>query len=856
MLVSHQDEFITHAVIGGKKSMNFGISDDPAFFQILSSALYKDPMLAMVRETICNAWDAHIESGRTNQPLTITLDDDHLTIRDYGPGIPENLIQPIYGVYGASTKKNDGRQTGGFGLGCKSPFAYTDHFEVTSCHAGVKTIYNMSKSSAEVGGKPSIVPIASFPTDEHGITVRIPLNPEKHNHRLAGLVHEVIFNGDILALVNEKQPATIGLSKAECGFLLINENGNTARHLRGQRIYVRYGNVIYPVERCAEYDSLYSKVSNLLERHYRCQLVLQAPADSISITPSRESLTLSEITTSTITNLLTNFLGVFFKNQELMVRHKEMVTEYVDGAAAQDVRLGQKLPADEWRVPGIPMQLDQEMLYTKEDFALLEVLLRYSGRRGKLNNKTWLTYIKRYFSQMLDQNLFDRGLYQTWRNVASKNLGKLTSPSHYSRQYIQKESRAATQWWQKRVMVPLVQKLQASVPGFNINDLYFVSDNIVDTDYSNKEIYKAQQVRISNHTRNLVHLLKPVIVVTHNIKSVNKRMGYVENFEGTTQEKGVYFVIEVSRKKGELEALLDGLKKTGVKIIDISGRLPHEQAEHEERQAKIKASRDAYLAGRTTAAPLVKKARPGLVRLDYLLDAPNRRIDTRVLAESVDPVRITEPEFVMLVSTGKDFRHTTPDCGSKEFLYAVATLYGTKGAVTNKSDALARFKEKGAMEIDAYLADKIIKELETSSTLMAHFQASPTKMRDYATEKTDYNTMKNVINVVDVMTKHPVLRALLPQQVTLSEEDELRLVVWKEMHRNYLYASRDDVRTLNEKLQAIPLHQEITEFLDKLIANPFLGLIDPYWLDSGLLRNRKDPVFTDQCATFVKSILN
>lgn len=856
MLVSHAEDHITHAVIGGKKSMNFGISDDPAFFQILSSALYKDPMLAMVRETICNAWDAHIEAGRTDVPLIITLDDDHLTIRDFGPGIPEDLIQPIYGVYGASTKKNDGRQTGGFGLGCKSPFAYTDHFEVTSCHAGVKTIYNMSKSSAEVGGKPSIVPIASFPTDEHGITVRIPLNPEKQNYRLAGLIHEVIFNGDILALVNEEQPATIGLNKAECGFLLINENANAARHLRSQRIYVRYGNVIYPVERCAEYGTLYSKVNNLLERHYRCQLVLQAPADSISITPSRESLTLSETTTSTITDLLTTFLAVFFKNQELMVRHKEMVTEYVDNAAAEDVILSKKLPTDEWLVPGIPTQLGQEMLYTKEDFALLEVLLRYSGRRGQLNNKTWLTYIKRYFSQMLDQNLFDRGLYQSWRNVASKNLGKLTSPSHYCRRDMQKESRAATQWWQKRVLVPLVQKLQAALPGFNINDLHFVSDNIVDPGYNKKEIYKVQHVRISNHTLNLVHLLKPVIVVTHNLKTVNKRMGYVENIEGTTQEKGVYFVIEVSRKKGELEALLDGLKKTGVEIIDISGRLPHEQAEHEERQAKIKASRDAYLAGRTTTAPLVKKARPGLVRLDYLLDAPNRRIDTRILAESVDPVRITEPEFVMLVSTGKDYRHTTMDYGSKEFLYAVATLYGTKGAVTNKSDALARFKEKGAMEIDAYLADKIIKELETSSTLMAHFQASPTKMRDYVTEKTDYNTRKNVINVVDVMTKHPVLRALLPQQVTLSEEDELRLVVWKEMNRNHLYAYRDDVRTLNKKLQAIPLHQEITEFLDKLIANPFLGLIDPYWLDSVLLRNRKDPVFTDQCATFVKSILN
>ena len=49
MLVAHQDDRITHAVIGGKKSIDFGISDDPAFFQILSSALYKDPMLAKVR---------------------------------------------------------------------------------------------------------------------------------------------------------------------------------------------------------------------------------------------------------------------------------------------------------------------------------------------------------------------------------------------------------------------------------------------------------------------------------------------------------------------------------------------------------------------------------------------------------------------------------------------------------------------------------------------------------------------------------------------------------------------------------------------------------------------------------------
>ena len=85
-------------------------------------------------------------------------------------------MQPIYGVYGASTKKQDATVTGGFGLGCKAPFAYSEHFEVTSWHKGTKTIYNLSRSSAEVNGKPGIFPIASFPTTESGLQVRIPLN--------------------------------------------------------------------------------------------------------------------------------------------------------------------------------------------------------------------------------------------------------------------------------------------------------------------------------------------------------------------------------------------------------------------------------------------------------------------------------------------------------------------------------------------------------------------------------------------------------------------------------------------------------------------------------------------------------
>jgi hypothetical protein len=78
-------------------------------------------------------------------------------------GIPKDLIGPIYGVYGASTKRTMVMLLVASGLGCKSPFAYTDNFQVTSFQDGVRTIYNMSKSSAAVGGKPLHCPTASFP---------------------------------------------------------------------------------------------------------------------------------------------------------------------------------------------------------------------------------------------------------------------------------------------------------------------------------------------------------------------------------------------------------------------------------------------------------------------------------------------------------------------------------------------------------------------------------------------------------------------------------------------------------------------------------------------------------------------
>lgn len=866
MLVSHQSDHITHAVIGGKKSINFGISDDPAFFQILSSALYKDPMLAMVRETICNAWDSHIESGKTDTPIIITLDDDYLTIKDFGNGIPDNLIGPIYGVYGASTKKNDGRQTGGFGLGCKSPFAYTDHFEVTSCHAGTKTIYNMSKSSAQVQGKPSIIPIASFPSSETGITVKIPLDPTKQNSCLPELVKQVIFNGDILALFNGDQQEILGLDSSEYGMVLIDDNANChvdLNHCTRNRIYVRYGNVIYPIESAPEFAALHNKVSNLLERYYKCKLVLLAPPDSISITPSRESLNLSDITIGTVTMLLTKFLAVFFKNEELAQRRQNLVNEFVDKASKQDAPLQSKLPLDSWVVPGISAHSSKKILTNTDDFAMLEVLLYYSGRRRTIKRKEWFGFISRYMFNMEGDGLFDRGMLQSWHRTTGKYLKKLSSPGIHHHCHQGEEAGIATKWWQRQVLYPLIVKMKEALPDFSKEMLSYTGSNVIIDPRHNKQNSPLHvgQVKIENHTHNILHLLKPTIVVSHNTALIDGRVLYAMHqqlLEGVTGTltKGTYFSYQVSRRKGEAERVVEALRKMdGVEVIDLTGRLPHEQDAYEERQAAILKARADAAAGKKPKI-ILKKAKPGLVRYDFILDPTGKQIDTKILANSADPERITDPEFVVLVSTGKEVRHETRGIPAP-VAFAAAKLYGSKGAVTNKEDAHSRYiSEKKAVDISDYLLDRILVDVQTLPTLLEYHACNRQKMEDYISEKVDWRVRRDISGLARMLMDTPALNHLIPTLVPLSPEDQYRMVIWNNIGCIPQSSRRQEVKLVREKIEKIALKPEITKFLDGVIGNEFLGLIDVDATTELLKKHRDDPAMTAKIVSFITTILS
>lgn len=122
MQVTHTSDRITHAVIGGEEKIQMKVNADAAFFHMLSDTLYSDKPMAVVREVLCNAWDAHIEAENTHTPIKVYFSEDNeFVVEDFGKGIPKDKMGDIYGTLGGSTKQKNSEVTGGFGLGCKSP---------------------------------------------------------------------------------------------------------------------------------------------------------------------------------------------------------------------------------------------------------------------------------------------------------------------------------------------------------------------------------------------------------------------------------------------------------------------------------------------------------------------------------------------------------------------------------------------------------------------------------------------------------------------------------------------------------------------------------------------------------------
>jgi hypothetical protein len=248
-----------------------GISDDAKahIMDVLSKALYSEPVYAVIREYSTNARDAHIEAGN-DAPIEVTLPNlmkPIFKVRDYGVGLSVDDIHNIYSQYGTSTKRDSDEYNGYLGLGCKSAFSYTDQFTVTSVKDGVRIMVMVTRDADGTG---EMTTVDTRTTDEpNGTEVMVPVKQHEPFLRWADHLFRFWPEGTVVYVDsdgNRTEPKRLTGLNITDSILVVD----------GDQDYIVMGGVPYPV--------------NLDHEMSGKALVAYVENGAVTFTPSREAL--------------------------------------------------------------------------------------------------------------------------------------------------------------------------------------------------------------------------------------------------------------------------------------------------------------------------------------------------------------------------------------------------------------------------------------------------------------------------------------------------------------------------------------------------------------------------------------
>lgn len=163
--------------------------------------LYRDPLVAMVRETISNAIDATVRLGggeRRSVMVDVVGDDagGHVfRVTDHGVGMSMDDVLEHYVGYGESTKMDDLSMIGSYGYGAKSPLAYADSVTVVTVRDGMLTEFGMYRDD---GGNKYVIHRNERTDEPSGTVVSVPI----HNGDVSKILDAVMNYKSQLAPVD------------------------------------------------------------------------------------------------------------------------------------------------------------------------------------------------------------------------------------------------------------------------------------------------------------------------------------------------------------------------------------------------------------------------------------------------------------------------------------------------------------------------------------------------------------------------------------------------------------------------------------------------------------------------------
>lgn len=315
---------------------------------------YQHPLRTLVQEYLSNAKDACVKA---NTPIKIevtlpTFENPLLKIRDYGTGMSEQEIEDVFFSYGASTKDQSNDEIGGFGVGGKSAFAYTDQLIITGFKNGKVAKFHGHKQ----GRKTQYVQILSEDTNEqNGVSIEVPLKAQSLNEDMSAVLRYVfratalwkekptILNLDYFKSTPHPsfEDLTDSIKYTTKNCMILSKKSEAFKDISSHFV-VDIGGIPYGINPKAFNLEVFSKISQLFKEtqnqfyiggkaqrknEYDWQIVAKANIGDFSLPVSREEIKIDEHSKKSanelFTKVLTDILALIAEETKNLKTYKE-----------------------------------------------------------------------------------------------------------------------------------------------------------------------------------------------------------------------------------------------------------------------------------------------------------------------------------------------------------------------------------------------------------------------------------------------------------------------------------------------------------------------------------------------------
>ncbi len=304
--------------------------------------LYSDPIGSIVREITSNCIDANRERNlKIDGKIPMETEDDKsfwsnretvcieyitkntilgvdecMMFHDYGCGLSQKRVQDVFTTFGASTKRDNNYEIGGFGLGAKSPLAYADTFYVSSRHNGTETYYMIYRNNDNV---PHMDQVYQAATDQqNGTTIIVPIKRSYDASDFRDAISNQLAYFDNIVLKNVEE----GIGRVRNYYhkkSVIEETDSYVITNDGADPCLLVGRVRYPIN--------WDMLKGTDKSDYNASVAFKFQIGVLDLVPSREEIRYTPKTITLIQTALNNVKKQF--KDDLSAKYSDL-TDYIE----------------------------------------------------------------------------------------------------------------------------------------------------------------------------------------------------------------------------------------------------------------------------------------------------------------------------------------------------------------------------------------------------------------------------------------------------------------------------------------------------------------------------------------------